>query len=251
MVLLLNVNRLTYRESNVGWDLVTSHLLFVQQYHLAPPAIRIQAAEVLDSLLLVSPKNLTTGDDESNRRIQTQVLVALAAQAETPVRIQTNVDIDLRRMALETLFKILETTGHSFLSGWESIFDILTSACPSPLSIQPLSPQLPELPLDSISEGTSTKTYFEKPARSPVLVRTAFPSLQLVCTDFLESLTIDELRVCISTLSEFSKQTDDVNVSLTVSTTIWSLDAWLTKSIGWRITVVRFGSFTSEKNRWR
>ena len=128
-------------------------------------------------------------------------------------------------MALDALFKILETNGHSFVTGWEQIFDILRTACPSPLAFAPPSPAPPS-PLESISEGqlssrrSPTAFDFGSGSRSPVLVRTSFPSLQLICTDFLEGLTIDELRVCISTLAEFGKQGDDVNVALTVRTSL-------------------------------
>ena len=216
------MERLTSRDPSVGWEIVTSHLLLVLRHELAPPAIRVQAADVLDQLLLVASRTSTV--DQPNRRNQTQILQTLASQAEPDSRLQSSTDIDLRRMALDTLFKILETNGHSFVTGWERIFDILRTACPSPLAFATPSP-LPsrtDSPLESISEGqlssrrSPTAFDFGTGSRSPVIVRTSFPSLQLICTDFLEGLTIDELRVCISTLAEFGKQGDDVNVALTV-----------------------------------
>ncbi|KAK4704567.1 hypothetical protein P7C70_g1641, partial [Phenoliferia sp. Uapishka_3] len=229
VVSLLNVHRLIYRESSVGWDIVTSHLLHVQHFVAAPSAIRLQAAEVLDQILVVAPRNLSTGGDELQRRIQTQVLVALAAQAEPSPRPQTSTDVEIRRMSFDTLIKILESNGHSFIAGWERIFHVLRTACPSPLAYAPPSPRTdaPHL-LNTIDEDASNKSlrpgghggasYFgvEKAARTPILVRTGFPSLQLICTDFLGVLTVDELRDCIGTLAEFGKQTDDVNVALTV-----------------------------------
>lgn len=219
VVSLLNIHRLIYREPSVGWNLVTSHLLLVQHYTPAPPVIRLQAAEVLDEILVASPKDLSTGVEDQTRRIQTQVLVALAEQAEPASRTQTSTDIEIRRMALETLFKILENSGHSFIAGWDRIFPVLRTACPSQLS---LLPSTPTGDLDTIDEDESENRsgFFlnvEKPARTPILVRTSFPSLQLICTDFLGALNIDEIRECISTLADFGKQADDVNVALTVS----------------------------------
>lgn len=134
------MHRLIYRESSVGWDIVTSHLLHVQHFVAAPAAIRLQAADVLDQILVVAPRNLSTGGDDLQRRIQTQVLVALAAQAEPAVRAQTSTDIEIRRMSFDTLIKILESNGHSFIAGWERIFHVLRTACPSPLALPPPSP---------------------------------------------------------------------------------------------------------------
>lgn len=218
VVSLLNVHRLIYREPSVGWNLVTSHLLLVQHYTVAPPVIRLQAAEVLDDILIASPKDISSGGEELVRRIQTQVLVALAEQAEPAIRIQTSTDVEIRRMALETLFKILENSGHSFIAGWDRIFPVLRTACPSHLAILPSTPTGE---LDTIDEEDSNNRsgFFlntERQAKTPILVRTSFPSLQLICTDFLGALTIDEVRECIGTLADFGKQADDVNVALTV-----------------------------------
>ncbi|KAM0751477.1 hypothetical protein T439DRAFT_287566 [Meredithblackwellia eburnea MCA 4105] len=233
VVSLLNVHRLIYRDSSVGWDIVTSHLLHVQHYVTAPSAIRLQAADVLDQILVVAPRNLSTGGEELQRRVQTQVLVALSAQAEPSQRQQSSTDIEIRRMSFDTLIKILESNGHSFIAGWERIFHVLRTACPSPLAQAPPSP-VPDSShaLDTIEEdetGNSLRpaatSYFgsEKTSRAPVLVRTSFPSLQLICTDFLGALNVDELRDCIGTLAEFGKQTDDVNVALTAGGLLWSV----------------------------
>lgn len=224
VVALLNVHRLIYRDPSVGWNRVTSHLLLIQHYVVAPIVIRLQAADVLDQILLAAPKNLSTGGDELQRRIQTQVLVALAEQAEPAMRPQSSTDIEIRRLALDTLFKILESNGHSFIAGWERIFHVLRTACPPPLAYAHSPVPDSRRSLDTIDKDNgqlavkSAGMYFgaEGVARTPVLVRTSFPSLQLICTDFLGALTIDELRDCIGTLADFGKQADDVNVALTV-----------------------------------
>lgn len=204
------------------------HLLLVMQYTAVPSAIRLQAAETLDAILLAAPRNIPTGDDGIIRRVQNLILVALASQVEPSARIQTSTDIEIRRLALDTLFKVLETHGHSFLAGWEQIFDALRSACPShsPGVSPALHASSTDATLDTIGEDAtdqhdqqrfSATSYFEKRAKSTALVRTSFPSLQLICTDFLSALNVGELRVCIGTLAEFGKQSDDINVSLTVS----------------------------------
>lgn len=253
VVSLLNITRLTSREPEVGWNTAIPHLLLVMHYNIVPAAIRLQAAETLDSILLAAPRNIPTGDDSISRRVQNLILIALASQAEPSARLQTSTDTEIRRIALDTLFKILETHGHSFLAGWEQIFDILRTACPSPLT-SVVSPSLgysADGGLDTIGEELASPndqqrfnvtSYFEKSAKSPVLVRTSFPSLQLICTDFLSALTVNELRVCIGTLAEFGKQADDINVSLTVNMIFPRISRFVLISIemtGWRIAMER------------
>ncbi|SCV74793.1 BQ2448_7822 [Microbotryum intermedium] len=245
VIALMNLHRLIYRDAKLGWNLVTSHLLLVLHHTPAPSTIRLQAADVLDSILLVAPKNIATAEDTLQRRVQTQVLVALAEQAEPHMRIQTSTDIEIRRMALDTLFKILENDGHSFITGWERIFHVLRTACPSHLQHPPPSPSAPlddmsSSGLDAISEdGDRSMSAFSplrpsgadyrneptmaKSSKNSVLVRTSFPSLQLICTDFLGALTTDELRDCIGTLADFGKQKDDVNVALTAGGLLWGV----------------------------
>jgi hypothetical protein len=212
-VAVLNVHRLIYRDADVGWNIVTSHLLLVQHWAAAPTAIRQQACDVLDHILIIAPRNITTGGEELQRRIQTQVLEALASQAESDLRTtttpqsQTSTDIGIRRGALETLFKILEVNGHSFVCGWERVFGLLRSACPSDPDRALSAEEAASVALQATQVSS---------ARTPVLVRASFPSLQLICTDFLGSLNAEELRLCVSTLADYGKQPEDVNVALTV-----------------------------------
>jgi len=259
-VSLLNAARLIQQPPSVGWDLITGHLLHVVHCTVAPTPIRIQAADVLGQLLVLALKTLASLGKESDidlaERVQTQVLVALAAQAEPGPRLQTSTDVDIRRMALETLLKILESNGHAFVTGWDRIFHVLRTACPSALVwAAPPSPvpsagggaAASRRSLDTISEydglghggmmtplradgagyfardsisggggGGTTSAASAKGAKTGVLVRTSFPSLQLICTDFLDPLNDDEIRDCIGTLAEFGKQGEDVNVALTV-----------------------------------
>ena len=247
VVATLNMTRLITRPPPVGWNAVTSHLLHLAHWPLAPPSIRLQATDVLTQSLLLALKALTSAvaadDIDGRERVQKLVFATLAELAEPPARLQSSTDVEIRRMALETLLRILESNGHALVTGWDRIFHILRTACP------PANLYLPPIPspsiagrysLDAISEreGLAPSTpirasgsnggYFLPVAGRPsgdasaravkgaALVRTSFPSLQLICTDFLDALTVDELRDCIGTLADFGKQGDDVNVALTV-----------------------------------
>jgi hypothetical protein len=52
---------------------------------------------------------------------------------------------------------------------------------------------------------------------SPRLIRSAFNSLQLICSDFLSSLPNSCFLMLVDTLYNFCSQNDDLNISLTVS----------------------------------
>ena len=82
-----------------------------------------------------------------------------------------------------------------------TVFEIVQSACPaSSLS-------------KDVDHGTNAATL----AKTSMLVKIAFPSLQLICSDFLAALTTNELQLGIASLADFGRQVDDINVALTVS----------------------------------
>lgn len=198
-VALMNMQRLIARPSEIGWDIIISHLLLIQHWQSAQSNVRTHAAEVFDKIVSAVPKDVEKEPEDAQRRAQEQVLQALSEQAELQSRSQSSTDIEIRKASLDTLLRILESHGHSLLCGWRVIFNILRLACP------PSSDNKTPEQVDATSAG-----------RSPLLVRVAFPSLQLICSDFLAALSKQELDICIVTLAEFGKQIEDVNVALTV-----------------------------------
>ncbi|KAF8516873.1 hypothetical protein JB92DRAFT_2829153 [Gautieria morchelliformis] len=107
---------------NVARTAVTTHLLVVIRHPQAPQSIRLQAARILNEILVIVPRNLNTAGDIQGH-IQARVLNALSQQ----VSIGTSVDI--RRMGLEPLHLILQSSAHTFVTGWELIFEMLASVC--------------------------------------------------------------------------------------------------------------------------
>ncbi|TBU23332.1 hypothetical protein BD311DRAFT_674190 [Dichomitus squalens] len=214
-VAMLNIHRLIYRSPDIAWDPITGHLLSVVRHQHAPSTIRVQAARVLDDILVVVPRNVTTSG-ELQPVVQRRVLDVLALQVvpePTGAAINTT-SIELRRMGLETLHQILQSSGHTLVVGWETIFEMLSSVCrpvPAPPSATPASsPSIQALgknrppPLAYLNEKNYTS-----------LVKIAFQSLTLVC-DSLSSLSPEHLRLCISTLGQFGRQAD-TNIALTAA----------------------------------
>ena len=210
----LNIHRLIYRDPEIAWDIITSHLLAVIKRTQAPPSIRIQAGRILDDVLVVIPRNLSS-TGELQPKVQRRVLDVLAQQIIPDSPFTSNATtVELRRMGLETLHQILQASGHTLVVGWEIIFQMLGSVCrpidavPSQAETDsaassPAAPRRP-LPLGYVSEKTYTS-----------LVKIAFQSLTLVC-DSLGELSPDNLRLCISTLGQFGRQAD-TNIALTAA----------------------------------
>jgi hypothetical protein len=201
----MNMKRLVAESAEEEWSLVTSHLLLVQHWQHAPDNVRLQAAEVFDRIISSAPKEVAEAEEAPQRQVQDRTLRALARQGEPQTGIQSVTDVEVRKAALDTLFRILEGQGHAFVCGWQSIFSILRSACPA-LSAEGASEE---------ADGNASTQ-----AKTASLVKVAFPSLQLVCSDFLAALSTQELETCIATLADFGGQTEDINVALTVSGSI-------------------------------
>ncbi|KAG8951066.1 hypothetical protein FRC00_007450, partial [Tulasnella sp. 408] len=217
-VALLNIHRLIYRNPEVAWTTVTTHLLDTLQDAEAPPPIRLQAAEVLDEILVVVPRNISSvGNSQGD--IQGRVIDVLSQQVLLEGHVSSlSVVIDIKKLGLETLHKILQSSGHSLVVGWEAIFDMLGSVC-QPLAIKssplasPSTPTPATLNPKSRLPPLSVTTSFPKGA--VILVRIAFQSLTLVC-ESLDSLTPEQLRLCIRTLGQFGRQ-QETNIALTAA----------------------------------
>ncbi|KAJ7752413.1 hypothetical protein DFH07DRAFT_520905 [Mycena maculata] len=228
-VALLNIHRLIYRSRDVAWDTITNHLLSIICLPYAPQGIRVQAARVLDEILVIVPRNLTT-TGELQAEVQKRVLDVLAQQVVPDYSSSggsTSTSVELRRMGLETLHQILEASGHTLVVGWETIFEMLASVCkPAPPAraasldslaalSSPPSPQLRTKPVPLGLGNPSEKSY-------TALVKIAFQSLTLVC-DSISSLSPTHLRLCISTLGQFGRQAD-TNIALTAAASLlWSV----------------------------
>ncbi|KAJ6523337.1 hypothetical protein B0H19DRAFT_1201883 [Mycena capillaripes] len=231
-VALLNIYRLIYRSPDVAWDTTTNHLLSIIRLPYAPQSIRVQAARVLDEILVIVPRNLTTTGD-LQAQVQKRVLDVLARQVVPDYSAvgggnsSTTTSVELRRMGLETLHQILEASGHTLVVGWETIFEMLASVC------KPLPPPH-SASLDSVSELGSPSSPVMRTKPMPLglgnpsersytaLVKIAFQSLTLVC-DSVSSLSPAHLRLCINTLAQFGRQAD-TNIALTAAASLlWSV----------------------------
>ena len=126
----------------------------------------------------------------------------LTNERESP----SEVDLQVHSIALEALRTILERGGDSLSGAWRIVFETISTAFSSQphrsINIGGIDPDEPfiDSALHSISIGHS-----------------AFSSVQLTCSDFLNAVPDDDLFPLTNLLSAFASQTQDVNISLTVS----------------------------------
>jgi hypothetical protein len=150
-------------------------------------------------------------DDEREPEIQTRALAALTNISvilqEEGSKVNTSdldeTSIEVHNIALETLRGLLEHTGESLTGGWPAVFEVISSAfnVSSPTESEPqVENTMAQIRLISVTLG-----------------RSAFNSLQLICSDFLSPMLDSSLPALTSLLFQFGSQEQDLNISLTVS----------------------------------
>ncbi|WVO17542.1 hypothetical protein L204_105237 [Cryptococcus depauperatus] len=212
VVSTLNLDRIVSREPNVGWTVITQHLLVVARHSVAPSTIRIQASDTLGEILFTSVK---VGKEPG---IQHQVFNVLIHQVDThPVSNSVSTDYDVRSSGYQTLNHLLESFGHCLQVGWETVFDILDKVCQDKDSAS-----LQSLKTSDLSTNLRRQSALSNKG-SANLIRIAFPSLTLICTDFLTSLNNDAMRHCITCLGCFGRQKEDVNITLAAIGLLWNV----------------------------
>lgn len=185
----------------------------------ATSSVRLQAAQTLSNVLTAASSIANAGEKELQADIQRRIFDCLSNQACSTGYGSTATDVEVRRMALDSLFNILEHSGHGIECGWQRSFEILRSVT---------SGGSPVFAGQTDSDGQDPTSVEPKPiatinARHALLVRIAFPSLQLICTDFLSALSLSELELCVNTLAEYGEQNEDLNIAMTASNLLWQV----------------------------
>lgn len=213
----LNEARLSqYDPSESGWDTFVHEVVRFSADERKAPASRLLAADILSRTVREIAE--ISMYDEQREQIQARILSTLQSQISV-LRLNdiktkgehSDIDIRVHQIALDALKNVIEQCGESLVAGWASVLDSLSSVF---------------LPSGKAQEGdreTSSKSGHRKYLPRTVcvisrsLARSAFATVQLVCSDFLASVP----DVCMSSLLElllnFCGQQDDLNMSLTVS----------------------------------
>ncbi|KAI7900381.1 uncharacterized protein BX663DRAFT_517389 [Cokeromyces recurvatus] len=265
-VAILNMERLinTEKESSSKiWELIMSHLITTVNYSLTPVSVRTQCCEVIANIITTAMNFVLSEYKEVNETTQTRLLLALSQcinytpPANEEILIQEALNnnpktfSEVQKMGLETLNNLLQTSGHSFTCGWSHILDILRHVAVCAIGPPPdanyNNHSDDEADVEAVSTIASPETKHERssvdttassimagsimatagPKSATGLIKIAFSSLQLICTDFLSLLSPDCLRQCIATLGSFGMQSDDLNISLTAVGLLWNLSDFI------------------------
>ncbi|TGJ88470.1 hypothetical protein E0Z10_g338 [Xylaria hypoxylon] len=220
----INLDRLLLYPPDVsGWNQITSELIRVLSSGAISAPVRGRGADILVRLMLDAAKAINGQNDETRARVQLRIIESLCAslgplQEENRVASVTTyaTDVDIHKIILDGLEGLLDECGETLLSGWNVIFEIIgTIFIPRRFS-----------PENSYNERTVPQGLT---TRSPKLIRSAFSSLQLVCSDFLPSLPKSCFLILVDTLYKFCSQDDDLNIALTTVTFFWDLSNFLSR----------------------
>ncbi|KAJ3325884.1 hypothetical protein HDV06_002269 [Boothiomyces sp. JEL0866] len=140
---------------------------------------------------------------------------------------------DVRKSGLDIVNKLLQNSGQNFKAGWNFIFDLIymavKSSCPPKKKENTLKPILESGSPVGITESPATLDG-SFPLKNNSLIRVGFPSIQLICTDFLSLLSPLGLSKLIDTVSVFGSIAEELNISLTAVGLLWTIcDYILTK----------------------
>lgn len=133
--------------------------------------------------------------------------------------------LEVQKSALETLNRILQAGGQNLSREWNTIFEIIERVvyAAKQRKLKGLDATQSEMNIqDNVTNVSSPATVNSK-GKMVALVRLAFPSLQLICSGFLQLLNPLVLFICIEGLGLFGSQTEDLNISLTAIALLWSI----------------------------
>ncbi|GAB0132742.1 hypothetical protein EsDP_00001169 [Epichloe bromicola] len=202
-----------------GWTILTEEVIHTLDSPVLESAVRVRAAKILSRLALEAATASSSIPEESRGEVQMRLLISLRDALEalnnnvrSAIVSSVATDIDVHRIILEGLKSIMEGCGETLVSGWDIAFEIIGSV---------FSPVQTTQEQKKYSEAGLLST------RSPKLTRSAFGSLQLICSDFLSSLPNSCFLILVDTMYKFCSQDDDLNIALTTITFFWVLSDFL------------------------
>ncbi|CAG8514556.1 6464_t:CDS:10, partial [Cetraspora pellucida] len=228
---ILNMHRMIACDSSLIWDLVTSHLIIITNHVSTPHHIRIQACKALADIIISAVNYVSLSQIKNNERIQSQLLISLYNMVDNSEWISQRsgggVYVEVQKIRLETLYKLLETSGRAgyfFTFGWNVILDIIKSVCVYAGSGEAMEN-------DAVSDDSFSmldeSIFYISDTKTSGLVLVAFPSLQLICNDLLSLLSPKYLKELINTLGAFGLQMDDLYISLKSIGLLWSISEFI------------------------
>eukprot|EP00158_Paraphelidium_tribonemae_P009827 Partr_v1_DN28976_c0_g1_i1_m24864 putative MON2 homolog (S. cerevisiae) len=215
------------------WSLVVDYLVKLANYPCVMPVAKRQICDAVRDIILSTISSAENTAEFQNthlfsENLQVNILRPLQELVSTKSKIEfalatdsviakfcqplsTALQIGLAHQqvqifGLEIVQKLLQMCGEKLSgTGYAIVFRIFEEVSHAPTSPNADGPVKP------------------REFASLTLIRIAFPSLQLICTDFLAALHGDNLLKCIETIGLFAAQAEDMNISLTSIGLLWTL----------------------------
>jgi hypothetical protein len=210
----LNEARLSqYNPAESGWDILITQIVQFSADAGNATSTRLLAADILSRTVREVAEFSMSDEQRENTQtrilsaIQTQISVLHPSKADD-AEATSDTDIRVHQMALEALKNVIEQCGESLVTGWGAVFESLMSV----FIIK--SGELEGADLSQTNDRRN-RDYVEVISRS--LARSAFATVQLVCSDFMSVVPDACLSTLLKLLLRFSRQQEDLNMSLTVS----------------------------------
>lgn len=207
----LNEGRLSqYDPTESGWNALISELVKFTAAEQKQSSTRLLAADIISRT--VKEMAEISVPNEHRTDVQTRILSAIQTQISALHSrdvAYTDASIRIHQIALDALKNVIEQCGESLVAGWDAVFDSLSSV----FNVQTLSGM--EYTTSESKDGRLT----HEPIKviSKALARSAFGSVQLICSDFLGVVPDKSLSTLMGLLFKFCCQDEDFNMSLTVS----------------------------------
>ncbi|KAJ4296651.1 Endocytosis and vacuole integrity protein [Kalmusia sp. IMI 367209] len=220
----LNEERLaSYPPDDSGWDILVTELVRYSVDNRKATATRLLAADIL-CRTVKEVAEISISEEERNE-VQARVLSALQKQISSLYQdgldydSYTDTDARVHQIALESMKSVIEHCGESLVAGWVSVFGSLLSV------FSPSSPSSDRATSEIAHKIGHLPDTVEVISKS--LARTAFGTVQLVCSDFLAAVPETSLSTLLELLLQFSCQQEDLNMSLTAVTFFWNVSDFL------------------------
>jgi hypothetical protein len=211
----INISRFAQIAESSAWRTLADSLMRICTSPDFESTSRLMAADVLGNIAVGLIVAVIEEEETRRGAVQLRALDCLDTQISRMYHLlgterlePSATDLEVHRAALEALHALLEQGGDSVIAGWKTIFSIIQSAFNS---IDDVDGQ----GISSESAVDNDHAHCARPV-SPKISRSAFASVQLICSDFLPSLRKSRVVDLVEIMSAFCSEHIDLNVSLTV-----------------------------------
>lgn len=224
----LNESRLAqYDPLESGWTIFVTEIVRFSSDGRKATSTRLLAADIL-SRTVKDISEISMSDDH-REAIQARVLAALQEQIRALHRLETDsddaisdTDVKVHQIALEALRGVIEQCGESLVAGWGSVIDSLMSVF---LTGDPVTVVNGDTIVPATGDLQHSIPTVEVISRA--LARSAFATVNLVCSDFMTAVPDSCLSTLLKLLLNFCSQQEDLNMSLTGITFFWNVSDYL------------------------